>query len=130
MWYVDYNLFILKLKYNDISMNIHPLWFLCIFIRFAMIFLIRFIYKLKKNYKKYISLILFLMGFGFIYKAIYSSNNEIQIDTVFWHETRYLHGVLYLLSSVYIYKNNLNMGSLILLIDLVFSVFYRVLLNK
>ena len=58
------------------------------------------------------------MGFGFIYKAIYSSNNEIQIDTVFWHETRYLHGVLYLLSSVYIYKNNLNMGSLILLIDL------------
>lgn len=70
------------------------------------------------------------MGSGIIYKAIYSSNNEIQIDTVFWHETCYLHGVLYRLSSVYIYKNNLNMGSLILLIDVVFSVFYRVLLNK
>jgi hypothetical protein len=70
------------------------------------------------------------MGIGFIYKAIYSSNNEVQINKVFWHETRYLHGILYLLSSVYIHKNNLNMGSLILLIDLVFSVLYRVLLNK
>ena len=111
-------------------MNIHPLWFFCIFVRLAFIFLIRFIYKRKKSYKKYIALILFFMGVGFIYKAIYSSNNEIQIERVFWHETRYLHGVLYLLSSVYIYKNNLNMTSLILLIDLVFSVLYRFILNK
>ena len=111
-------------------MKIHPLWFLCIFVRIALIFLIRFIYKLRKSYKKYISFILFLMGAGFIYKAIYSSNDEIQIERVFWHEARYLHGTLYLLASVYIYKNNLDMGSLILLIDVVFSILYRVLLNK
>ncbi len=111
-------------------MNIHPLWFLCIFVRIALIFLIRFIYNNSTNYKKYISFILFIIGAGFINNAIFGSNNETQIAKVFWHETRYLHGTLYLLASFYIYKNNLNMCSLILLIDLVFSILYRVLLNK
>jgi Mn2+/Fe2+ NRAMP family transporter len=111
-------------------MNIHPLWFLCIFVRIALVFLTIFI---KRNYvifKKYLAIIILLLGIGFIYKAMFGSNNETQFVKVFWHETRYLHGVLYIISSIYIYKNNLDMGSLILLIDLLFSVLYRVLLNK
>ena len=54
-------------------------------------------------------------------------NKEIQINKVFWHETRLLHGVLYLLAAYYLFNNNLNMNSLVLFIDIVFSLSYRLL---
>lgn len=108
-------------------MEIHPLWYLCLTIRIGLIFLIRFIYHYKKKYKKYISFVLFLIGSGFIYKGIFGSNNEIQINKVFWHETRYLHGIYYLTASFYIYKNNLHITSLILLMDILTSILYRII---
>lgn len=109
-------------------MIIHPLWFLCLTIRIGLIFLIRFAYN--KNYKNYIAFVLFLIGFGFIYKGIWGSNNEIQINKVFWHETRYLHGMYYILAGVSIYKKNLNMASLILLMDVLTSILYRIIYKK
>ena len=70
------------------------------------------------------------MGSGFMYKGYFGSNNEIQICKVFWHETRYLHGILYILSSYYLIKNNINMVSSVLFTDLLFSFSYRLLTNQ
>ena len=76
-------------------MNIHPLWYLCILIRLSLLLIIRYIVKIKKNKNtRYIlSSILLLFGIGFMYKGITGSNNEKQINKVFWHETRYVHGL-------------------------------------
>jgi len=113
-------------------MNIHPLWYLCIIIRFLIILVIRWLYKFntKKYVKNIISLFLLTIGLGFLYKALLGSNNEIQIAKVFWHESRLVHSAFYLLASYYIFNNNLNMTTIVLFVDIVFSVMYRILLNK
>ena len=102
-------------------MNIHYLWYICILIRFGLIFFI------KNYYKKYKQIILIplIIGTGFIYKNIYGSNNEIQINKVFWHETRLLHGILYLSSFIYLYNKNINMFSTSLFLDIILSIIYR-----
>jgi hypothetical protein len=112
-------------------MKIHPLWFVCIFVRLSLICLI--IYFNKKNNKKINKIcasILLIMGLGFIYKGLSGSNNEIQVNKVFWHETRYVHGMFYLLSSFYLFKNNVNITSLLLLSDIIFSFLFRFILKK
>ena len=101
-------------------MKINPLWFVCICVRLFIIFLIR-----NTNYKNLLSLMLLIMGSDFMYKGYIGSNNEIQFSKVFWHETRYLHGTLYLLSSYYNYKNNIKMTTLTLILELMFSFMYR-----
>ena len=112
-------------------MNIHPLWFVCIFVRLTLICLI--IYFNKKNNKKInmvCASILLIMGLGFVYKGLTGSNNERQVNKVFWHETRYVHGMFYLLSSFYLFKNNVNITSLLLLSDVIFSFLYRFILKR
>lgn len=103
-------------------MKIDPLWIICVITRIVIILLTRTFYK---NYKNQIGLILLIIGSGFMYKGYFGCNNEIQVSKVFWHETRYVHGVLYILSSFYLYKKNINMNSLVLSLDLIFSFFYR-----
>ena len=105
-------------------MKIHPLWFVCICVRLLLILIVK---KLNKNYKNISSVVLLIMGSDFIYKGYFGSNNEIQFSKVFWHETRYLHGVLYLLSSYYNSKNNIKMATLTLILELIFSFMYRFL---
>ena len=107
-------------------MKINPLWTICVITRIVIILLTRAFYK---NYKNLIALILLIMGSGFMYKGYFGSNNEIQASKVFWHETRYVHGVLYILSSFYLYKKNINMNSLVLSLDLIFSFLYRFMLR-
>ena len=109
----------------------HPLWIICILIRISIIFVIRFFYNYRKNklYKLIPALILLFMGLGFIYKSMTGSNNEKQLANVFWHETRIIHGIFYLLASYYLYKNNLNMNSILLFNDVLFSFTYRII-NK
>ena len=112
-------------------MKIHPLWFICIFARLSLIYLIMYLNK-KKNTKinTICASILLIMGLGFIYKGLSGSNNEIQVNKVFWHETRYVHGMFYLLSSFYLFKNNVNITSLLLLSDIIFSFLFRFILKK
>ena len=105
-------------------MNINKLWLLCILTRIILIIIIRKIIKIKKN-KNIIITILLLIGLGFIYKGYFGSNNEIQITNVFWHETRYVHGVLYIMSAIYLQKNNLDMNSLLLLLDILFCASFH-----
>ena len=113
-------------------MNIHPLWLACIFVRFSLIFVIRYVYENIKNQFLQLLLVFILlcMGLGFLYKGLVGSNAEIQLNKVFWHETRYVHGALYLLATYYLWNENLNMNSLVLFLDLVFSFMYRFILNK
>ena len=112
-------------------MKIHPLWFVCIFVRLTLICLIIYLNK-KKNKKINIicACILLMMGLGFIYKGLTGSNNERQVNKVFWHETRYIHGMFYVLSSFYLLKNNVNITSLLLLSDVIFSFLYRFILKR
>ena len=117
-------------------MNIHPLWFVCLAVRISMIYAIWYLNKQSRYFKnkpltnKVISSILLIMGLGFIRQAIFSSNNETQIAKVFWHDTRYVHGALYILSALYLLTGNLNMCLLLLGLDIVFSLMYRIILNK
>ena len=108
-------------------MNIHPLWYLCLLIRLSIIYLI---YKNYNDYKNIIQLFIFIIGLSFIYKGIYGSNNETQINKVFWHDTRIIHGIFYLLSFYYLIKNKLKLSLIILLIDVIFSIIYRISFNK
>lgn len=105
-------------------MKIHPIWYFCIFVRISIIYLIRY-FKKRNKFKDLLPIILLIMGSGFIYNGITGSNNEIQVAKVFWHETRYVHGTLYLLAAYYLYNNNLDMNSLVLFTDIIFSFLYR-----
>ena len=107
------------------TIKIHPLWLACILSRIVLIFIIIQLHKHKVN--KFFYIFLFIMGFGFIYKAITGSNNEKQISKVFWHETRMVHGILYLLSFYYIINNNIRITKLLLIIDIIFSFLFRFL---
>lgn len=106
-------------------MKIHPVWYICICVR---LFILKFVHDSK--YKNLLSLLLIVMGSGFIYNGYFGSNNEIQISKVFWHETRYVHGVLYILAGLYNYNRSKKITSLILILDLVFSIMYRISHNK
>ena len=109
-------------------MVIHPFWYICLSVRILLILLIRILDK--QNFKKLGMLILSIMGLGFIYQALFSDNKEIQFNKVFWHDTRILHGVLYLLSVYYLHLNKLNINSLVLALDVIFSVLYRFYFKK
>lgn len=112
-------------------MNIHPLWLICILVRISIIILVKYIYiKNNKLIKNLLILFLLSIGLGFIRKGYFGSNNEIQIRKVFWHDSRYIHGVLYILSSIYLYNNNINISIILLILDIIFSILYRLITNK
>ena len=103
---------------NKYFKKIHPLWFICIFIRILLVF-IPFINRIS-NISKYIILI---MGLGFLYKSILGSNNEFQIKKVFWHNVRIVHAILFILA--YVYFKNKKLSSILLLSSVLFSITYR-----
>ena len=110
-------------------MNIHPLWYLCLITRLSLIYIIRYIYLNVKKYRKVLYFLLLIIGIGFIYKSVYGSNDEIQIGKVFWHNSRCIHGIFYLLSLYYLVNDELNISLLLLLIDIIFSILYRIIYN-
>ena len=110
-------------------MNIHPLWFFCIFIRILLIVSVYYSFKQQK-FTTFFKLLLSIIGVGFLYKTLFGSNNEIQIEKVFWHETRLVHSILYLLAAYYLFNNYINITLLLLSLDLVFSICYRFINQK
>lgn len=116
-------------------MNIHPLWYICLIVRTGLIFLLQYLSKSKfiLSYPKIkigVTIILLIIGIGFIYNGLCGSNNEIQFAKVFWHETRFVHGALYILASYFFYIDNIDMNSLVLAIDVIFSIMYRIYTNQ
>lgn len=101
---------------------IHPLWYFCIAIR---IFLTFSLLKYSK-YSKYSKLIILVIGLGFAYKALTGSNDEIQIDKVFWHKTRIIHSLIYLLAYS---LSSLKTSTRVLVCDIIFSIIYRTYLE-
>lgn len=120
---------------NIKNVKIHPLWYLCIIVR-TIIASLPLIYNnlLNKNYKedliKNISLVnkyflIFFIGLGFLMKSIFGSNDEKQIDKVFWHETRIIHAFLVFMAGINFY--NYNLSSMLLFTDILFSIIYRLI---
>ena len=110
-------------------MIVQPLWVLCLIIRIGLLLLAG--YLSKNNITRIVTSLLFLvMGIGFVYKYLNGSNDEIQIAKVFWHETRLVHGVLYILASYYVYTENGVMCMLVLGLDIIFSILYRISTNQ
>jgi hypothetical protein len=64
-----------------------------------------------------------LMGLGFLIKSIFGSNNEKQIEKVFWHNTRIIHAIIYIYAAIIFV--NYKMSSSLLFIDVLFSIIYR-----
>ena len=110
-------------------MNIHPLWSLCLLTRLCLLLTAGYLSK-NSNNTIFPSLILFTIGVGFIYKYLTGSNNEVQISKVFWDETRIVHGVLYLLASYFLYIKNGTICMLVLGLDIIFSILYRIFTNQ
>lgn len=103
-------------------MKINSLWYICLLVRIILILFIRF--------SKYnITFMLFTISLGFMFKAITGSNDEIQIDKVFWHTSRIFHSILYLLATITLFYKKKNVNSLLLSIDILFSIFYRIYNN-
>lgn len=101
---------------------IHPLWYICLFVRLFLAFSVS---KYTK-YSKYFRILLLVIGLGFGYKALTGSNNETQVARVFWHNTRIVHSFLFLLAfSMYNLKNSTR----ILVCDVIFSILYRTYLE-
>ena len=95
---------------------IHPLWIVCLLTRLV----------LALNLAHVPVVVPFIMGLGFIYKGLTGSNDEVQVAKVFWHETRYFHGIMYLMAAYYMFNGNIKIATIVLLLDLLFSIIYRI----
>jgi hypothetical protein len=70
------------------------------------------------------------MGGGFMFKGYYGSNNEAQIARVFWHDTRYIHGSLYILAALSLINGNPINSSALIMSDIAFSIIYRLITDQ
>jgi hypothetical protein len=115
-------------------MTIHPLWIVCLLVRVAIILFIRYQklpFKIQpQTINTAMTIVLLCIGLGLLYQGTFSSNNEYQITNVFWHETRYLHGTLYLFAAYYLWNHNLPMNTVVLILDLCLSLIYRWITDK
>lgn len=112
--------------------KVHLLWYICILVR-SILFLLPLFYNYlrKKNFKNKIvniisiinKYIILFIGFGFLYKYIFGSNDEVQIAKVFWHNTRIIQSFLFIYAGIYF--NNYNLSAIILFSSVLFSVTYR-----
>ena len=102
----------------------HSLWFLCLAARLSLAFLSQ---KVTDIYQTVMICILASISFGFLYKSLYGSNNEVQIAKVFWHDTRIVHFMFFALacvSSLKRDKTGRNIASILLYCDVLFSISY------
>ena len=119
---------------NNSNIKIHPIWYICVIVR-TIIAALPLIYNnlINKDYKetliKTISLFnkyfLILIGIGFLIKSIFGSNDEKQIDKVFWHKTRIIHAFLIFMAGIHFY--NYYFSSVLLFTDIFFSIIYRLI---
>ena len=96
---------------------IHPLWYLCIFVRVLLAIGVFFVSS------KVYTWVLLCIGLGFLYKSYTGSNNEYQIAKVFWHTSRKIHALFYLAAAACIHSNQIRFG--FLMTDVLFSIYSR-----
>ncbi len=107
-------------------MNINPLWSICLITRISIALIVGYYRKTDKI----MWIVLSVIGLGFLYKGYTGSNDEIQVAPVFWHDTRYVHGVLYLLAASYLFIGMPVIASTIILSDIAFSIMYRIITSR
>ena len=101
---------------------INQLWYYCISIRLFLAFSVLMFHK----YYNYIKLAILIIGLGFIYKYLTGSNNEIQVSKVFWHRTRAIHSLLFIMAYL---MDNAKNTTIVLICDVLFSIIYRTYLE-
>ena len=113
--------------------KVHKLWYICIILR-LFICILPLVYEfMNDDSNKMLSIItmnkyiLTVIGIGFLYKSVFGSNNEIQINKVFWHNTRIIHALLYTITAINF--DNYKLSFFLLLCDVLFSITYRYLSN-
>jgi hypothetical protein len=112
-------------------MKINPIWALCIIIRIVVIFISMYISTNREyNIRLTGGIILLSIGIGFLIKSLTGSNNEVQLSKVFWHDSRLVHGILYILAAYYLYIEKPKICGIVLGLDILFSILYRILTNK
>ena len=111
-------------------MKIHPIWSVCIITRLCLAYIVYRFGNMNKHIRYGLIALLLFIGLPFFYNCYYGSNNETQIAPVFWHDTRYIHGVLNTLSAIYLINGNLVNSSLLILTDILFSILYRVITDQ
>lgn len=88
------------------------------------------IYSKYNNYSKLFNFITFIIGLSFIFLYIFDLRKtgfEATNNIIWWNEIRPIHGSLYLLFSIYYFKNNSrNKAWLFLLIDTCIGLFYYI----
>jgi len=112
---------------NSIQKRFSLFLFLCLIIRS---FLIYISYKLKNNsnYLKIMGFILLFPAFGFLYIYITNSRKtgrEVFGEKIWWNNLRPIHGIIYLLFSLFSIVNNKIMNNnawLFLLIDVILGL--------
>ena len=108
----------------------HPLWSLCLLVRVILISLTLYTGHLSTTWRIVLGSSLGAMGVGFLYKSVTGSNNEVQVEKVFWHDSRAVHGVLFGLSAMYTFRDQPRLAGWVLTVDVVASVMYRILLCR
>jgi len=111
-------------------MKIHPIWFVCIITRACLAYVVYRFGYVNKQIRYGLTMLLMGMGVGFLFKGYYGSNNETQIAPVFWHDTRYIHGLLYILASFFLMNGNPINSSTLIITDIAFSIIYRVMTDQ
>lgn len=112
-------------------MQINPLWYVCLLTRVLISGFIYFsTFFQSKIVDNISSIVLLSMGLGFIYKSLYGSNEEFQVSKVFWHNARPVHGMLYILAGLYLYFGEHEISSILVFVDILFSILYRFITNK
>ena len=114
-------------------MIIHPLWFLCLSFRTILPLLLLYNKNNLNTHNKTkltIFALLLIIGLGFLYKYITGSNNETQLNKVFWHNVRIIHFLFYISASLLFIYNFYNIAVIFLLADVVFSISYRLYTNQ
>lgn len=102
-------------------MNKKILFLICILTRICFSILIK---KNKKN--KYINIFTFLIALSFFTLYIFDLRKkgiEATNNIIWWNEFRPIHGSLYLLFSIYYYKEK-NFSWVILLIDSILGIIF------
>lgn len=109
---------------------VHPLWTVCLFVRFAIACAPVVLHYTASDPRVLLSarVLLATIGIGFLYKYMYGSNEEVQFANVFWHHTRIVHALLYLIAAWQL--NHPFVASSVLLADMCFSVSYRILSGR
>ena len=119
-------------------MAVNNLWYVCIVVRLVLAMSINnfnflplaLVPPIESDLQNVVIIVVTVIGIGFLYKAVTGSNEEYQIDKVFWHSTRSYHAVLFLAASLALTQEYADMAALFLIIDVIFSIGYRFWTNQ